>query len=165
MTTRNISWASLFIALSVVGAMIKVPAIIGSIALDSFPALVSAVVLGSGVGAFVGGLGHLLSALIGGMPLGPFHFIVAAEMAFLVWAFGALYSSGKRVLASITFFIGNAFIAPLPFMFLMSVQFYIALLPSLIVGSLVNVLLAVGLTPRIVTAFKHRFYNEEEVKS
>ncbi|MFD1851598.1 hypothetical protein [Oceanobacillus bengalensis] len=39
MGARKMSILALFITLSVIGAAIKVPAILGSVALDSFPAL------------------------------------------------------------------------------------------------------------------------------
>ena len=42
MNVRTISTLAVFIALSVVGAFIKIPSPIGSMALDSFPALLAA---------------------------------------------------------------------------------------------------------------------------
>lgn len=164
MTGKKISWLALFIALSTVGAAIKIPAVIGSIALDVFPALLAAVLLGSGAGAIVGGLGHLLSALIGGMPLGPFHFMIATEMALLVWLFGRLYLSNKRIFASTSFLIGNVFLAPLPFVFLISKAFYVAIIPSLLIGSAVNIGLALVFIPRVAPIFKGQFVKEEQVK-
>src|SRR5687768_13468119 len=103
----------MFVALSVAGAAIKIPAMVGSVALDAAPALVSAVILGSVPGALIAGSGHLLSALLGGMPLGPLHLIVALEMAGLAWIFGRLYASEKRIIAATLFLLGNAFVAPL----------------------------------------------------
>lgn len=41
MNIRKMSLIALFIALSVIGAAIKIPAIIGSIALDVFPAILA----------------------------------------------------------------------------------------------------------------------------
>ena len=67
------------------------------------PALLAGVIFGGGPGAFIAFLGHLLSAFIGGMPLGPFHFVIAVEMALLVWLFAILYRKGKRMLASVLF--------------------------------------------------------------
>ena len=119
MNIKRISLISLFIALSVAGASIKIPAIVSSVALDMVPALLAGVILGGGPGALIALLGHLLSAFIGGMPLGPFHFMIAVEMALLVWLFAIVYRKGKRVIASILFVLGNTFVAPLPFLFLM----------------------------------------------
>src|SRR3954466_15326862 len=98
---KKISLISLFLALSVAGASIKIPAIVSSVALDMVPALLAGVILGGGLGAFIAFLGHLLSAFIGGMPLGPFHFMIAVEMALLVWMFAIVHRKRKRMMASI----------------------------------------------------------------
>ena len=53
------SLLALFIALSVIGAPIKSPAVIGSVALDVFPALFASVLIGKRTGAVVSGLGYM----------------------------------------------------------------------------------------------------------
>lgn len=164
MTGKKISWTSLFVALSIVGAALKVPSPVGSVALDAFPALLAGVLLGSGVGAIVGGVGHLLSALIGGMPMGPFHFIVAMEMAALIWLFSGLYVGGKRKMATVFFLIGNTFLAPLPFLFLLSKAFYVGLLPALAIASALNTTIALILIPRLTPIFKGYFSKKEEAR-
>ncbi|MBT2727792.1 ECF transporter S component [Bacillus sp. ISL-75] len=148
MKGKVVSGLAMLTALSVVGAMIKIPAIVGSVALDVFPALLAAVLFGARAGAVVAAFGHLLSALIGGFPLGPMHFLIAVEMAVLVWMFGRLYKNNK-VLASVLFIIGNAFVAPLPFMFLMNVGFYLGIVPSLLIGSVINIVIALAAIPRL----------------
>ncbi|WP_042463901.1 ECF transporter S component [Neobacillus dielmonensis] len=147
---KIISGLALFTALSAAGAMIKVPALIGSVALDAFPALLAAAILGGGAGAVVGALGHLLSAMLGGFPLGPLHFLIAGEMAVLVWIYGELYKRHK-LLAGGVFVLGNALIAPVPFIFLMNFGFFIGMVPSLFVGSILNTAIALVLTPRLVS--------------
>lgn len=154
MPGKKAAWIGLFTALSVVGASLKIPAIAGSVALDAFPALIASVILGGGAGALIAGMGHFLSALLAGMPLGPFHLLIALEMAVLVWIFGSLYRAGKRRLAGLLFFFGNAFAAPLPFLFLMSAEFYLAIVPSLVIGSLLNVAIGLLLIPRISMIFE-----------
>lgn len=153
MSARNISLLALFIALSVVGGFIKIPAIVGSVALDFFPALMAAIYLGRRSGMIVAGLGHLASAFIGGMPLGPLHIIVALAMAFIVLGFQSIYKKGHWIIAGIFVVMANALVAPLPLLFFFSAEFYIALLPSLLVGSFVNTLIALILAPR----FQHIF--------
>ncbi|MDE3840698.1 ECF transporter S component [Bacillus methanolicus] len=147
---RKIVLAALFTALSVVGASIKIPAVIGSIALDSFPALLASVLLGNGAGAVIAASGHILSALLGGMPLGPLHFLVALEMAVLVWIFGNIYRTGSKKMAGFIFLFSNAFLAPLPFLFIMGKEFFFAILPSLFIGSLFNLAAALLMAPRLV---------------
>jgi|SRR5690606_9287327 len=161
MNVRKISLLALFIALSVVGAAIKIPAIIGSIALDAFPALLAAAFFGAGPGAIVGGLGHLVSAVIGGMSMGPLHFLVALEMALLCAIFAIFYKRGKRMLAGIIFLVGNAFIAPLPFILIFDVAFFLAIVPSLFIGSLLNTVIALVTIPRLQSIFQEAYFKAE----
>lgn len=149
--SRKITLISLLLALTVVGAAIKVPAIIGSVAFDSFPALLAAALLGGPAGVVVAGMGHLLSALMGGFPLGALHGLVAVEMALLAFIFSLFYRSGRSWIATILFVLGNTFVAPLPFLFLMGEAFYLALLPSLFVGSALNMAIALVAIPRLIS--------------
>lgn len=148
MKGKMISWLAIMIALSAVGAAIKIPAVVGSVALDAFPALLAAALFGGGAGAIVGALGHLLSALLGGFPLGSMHFLIALEMALLVWIFGVLYKKHKMA-ASILFVLGNSFAAPLPFILLINKGFYFTIVPSLFIGSILNSVIAFIVIPRI----------------
>jgi uncharacterized membrane protein len=157
MNTKKISLIALMIALSAVGASIKIPAVVDSVALDALPALLAAALFGVGAGAVTGALGHLLSALIGGFPLGPMHILIALEMAVLVWIFGILYKKSKKMLSGIVFIIGNAFVAPIPFIFLMNKGFYAAIVPSLLIGSLINTVIALILIPRLSSLAQHGF--------
>lgn len=149
MRSVKITWSAMLIALTAIGAAIKVPAIIDSVALDAFPALLAAAILGGPAGALVGCMGHLLSALIGGLPMGPFHVIVAVEMAILAFIFSVFYRNGKKWQAGILFVLGNTFAAPLPFLFLMSKAFYLSIVPSLLIGSVLNTAIALIVIPRL----------------
>jgi hypothetical protein len=91
MKTRNLVFTALFIACSFVGANIK---IMGSIAFDSMPAFLGALLIGPIYGAVIGAAGHLLTALTSGFPLSlPIHLIIAAAMAVTVYIFGKLQVS------------------------------------------------------------------------
>jgi hypothetical protein len=149
MKGKMVSWLAMLTALSAVFAAIKIPAIVGSVALDVFPALLAASLFGGGAGAIVGAFGHLVSALLGGFPLGPMHFLIALEMAALIWIFGILYKNNRKGLASVVFILGNAFVAPLPFIYLMNIGFYLAIVPSLLIGSIINITIALLAIPRI----------------
>jgi hypothetical protein len=159
-SVRKISLIGIFLGLSIAGASIKIPAIVSSVALDMVPALVAGVILGAGAGSVIGGIGHLLSAIIGGMPLGPFHFLITIEMAVLVFIFSIIYQSGRRYFSSILFVIINTFIAPMPFLFLLGSEFYLASIPSLLIGSLLNMGLAFVLAPRLLTLINGRLRKE-----
>jgi uncharacterized membrane protein len=144
-------WAlfSVFLGLAVLGAMIKIPVVLGSIALDSLPALVAAVFFGSVFGGAVGCFGHLLSAMTAGFPLGIFHLLIGVEMGILVWLFGVLYKKWGKWLAVVVFFIGNSIVAPLPFYFILGKAFYISVVPALMIGSGINLILTYLLMPRL----------------
>ena len=67
-TPRRIARMSILIAISAVGALIKVPSPTGTVALDSCTGYFSAVTFGWGEGSIVAGLGHLLTAFTTGFP-------------------------------------------------------------------------------------------------
>jgi riboflavin transporter len=140
----------MFISLSVIGSLLKLPAFLGSIALDSAPAIVAAALLGPRQGALVAALGHLSSAFFAGFPLGAFHLLVALEMGLLIYGFGLLFQKGWKKSAYLLFFIGNAFIAPLPFAFFMGTAFVIAILPSLAIGTAANTVVSFIVIPALL---------------
>lgn len=160
MNIKKISLISLFISLSVAGASIKIPAIISSVAMDMVPALLGSIMFGGIPGAIIAFIGHLISAFIGGMPLGAFHLLIGLEMGLLVWLFAIFYKKGKGLLASILFIIGNTLLAPLPFLFVMGVGFYIGMIPSLFIGALINTGIAVTLAPRLIRFYEGRYQKE-----
>ena len=86
---RKIVIMGMLIALSAIGAMIKIQ---GSIAFDSLAAFLGALVLGPVYGGVIGLIGHLLSAYLSGFVLTlPVHFLVAIMMFISCWAFGKTY--------------------------------------------------------------------------
>ncbi|ARA99309.1 MULTISPECIES: ECF transporter S component [Geobacillus] len=147
---RRFAWLAVCMALSVIGSFIKLPTFVGSIALDSAPALVAAAVLGPQAGATVAGLGHFISAYIGGWPLGPFHWLVACEMAVLGALFAAMYGRGWRFGGAIAFFVGNVFLAPLPLVVAFGWPLVIAVIPPLSVATAMNILIAMAVMPSVV---------------
>ncbi|MGE6258175.1 ECF transporter S component [Heyndrickxia sporothermodurans] len=153
MSSRKIVWLAMGFAFSVIGAAIKIPAIVGSVALDVAPSLIIASMFSVGVGGLVACIGHLLSALLTGFPLGPLHLLIAAEMGVCVLIYGFLYKKGKKYSAAVVFWIGNALVSPLPFIFLLNWTFFVAIVPSLIIGSVFNVIIALLL----VQVFQKRY--------
>ncbi|MGM0216214.1 ECF transporter S component [Enterococcus sp. AZ109] len=92
-STKRLTTLAILLALCVIGANIK---ILGSIALDSFPAFIGAIVLGPAAGAFLGFFGHMISALLSGFPNSlPIHLIIAVIMALCMF----FYSWTRRKLA------------------------------------------------------------------
>lgn len=136
--TRNLTLAALFIALCGIGALLKIPGPFSSVALDLAPALVSTLFLGPFWAGVIAAFGHLISASTGGLPLGPFHAIVAIEMFVIVWVFGKLIKRGYRVLGFLFVTLATGLLAPLPFYFLISPALYLTLVPILLVATAIN---------------------------
>jgi uncharacterized membrane protein len=111
--TQRIALTALFIALSAIGAQLK---IFSSIAFDSLPAFLAAMLLGGPEGALVGALGHMLTAALSGFPYTlPLHIVIALEMAGICYLAGWLVQKKHMAiwLAALIAFILNAFISPL----------------------------------------------------
>ena len=154
MNVKKINILAIFIAISVIGAFIKIPSFIGSVALDSFPSLIAGVFLGGIAGGIVAAFGHLVSALIGGLPLGIFHLFIAIEMCLLVFIFTKIYQNGIRIISYLWFVLGNGILLPLPFLFLMGKGFYISMVPVLLIGAVLNGSIAQLLMPRLESFLK-----------
>lgn len=136
--TRHVTLAALFIALCGVGALLKIPGPFSSVALDLAPALLSTLFLGPVWGGVIAGCGHVISAIVGGLPLGPFHAIVAFEMLVIVYVFGRFMARGLRVVGFVFVTLATGLLAPLPFYFLLSPALYLALAPVLLFATAIN---------------------------
>lgn len=89
MKSRKLAITAMFIALSFIGANVK---IMGTIAFDSMPAFLAVLLLGSDYGAAVGALGHFFTALLSGFPLSlPVHILIMLDMALTMVVFGSVY--------------------------------------------------------------------------
>lgn len=94
---RNMIAIIIFSVVSAALGLVKIPGPAGSIALDSAPAFFAALFFSPLVGAIVGCVGHLGSALTGGWPLGGLHLYVAVEMFVWVWIFGFIANRHKTI--------------------------------------------------------------------
>lgn len=134
-----------FIALSFVGSLLKIPSPFGTVALDSFPAFVAAIVISPLAGAIVGFFGHMLTSLSVGFPLSiPIHLFIALQMAGVSYVTGYV---SRRVNLVIGLLVGtflNGVIAPAMFIPFeaFGTAFFLLMAVPLTVGSLVNFLLA-----------------------
>src|SRR5665648_254864 len=82
---KRLSIMAIFIALSAVGALIKIPSPVGTIGMDSAPGFFCALAFGGLTGAIVIAFGHLLTAAVIGFQMTiPIHLYIAFQMA--VWA-------------------------------------------------------------------------------
>lgn len=147
MPAKRIALFALFISLSAVGGMIKIPLGIASIALDSMPALAAVLFFSAPAAGVIAALGHLMSAMLGGFPLGPFHILVAVEMWAAVWLFGNLHQAGWQRSKWVAFVLANGVIAAVPFYYLMSPAFFYATVPGLLIASALNAAVAGAVMP------------------
>ncbi len=102
----KLTFTAMVAAICAVGAVIKIPAIISTAALDSAPAFLSVVFLSPVLAGVAGGIGHFITALTTGFPFGPLHIIIAVEMFIVVWIFGIMHKKRHAFLemACSTFF-------------------------------------------------------------
>ena len=143
MSTRKWIHLALFVALCGVGAFINIPSPTGTVALDSLPGFLAAALFGGWGGALVGLLGHLFTAATAGFPLGlPIHLYVGGQMAIYVSLFGFLFRKGYKIPAVIVAIAANGVFAPLLLVPIYGSGFFLAMLPSLTVGSAINIILA-----------------------
>ncbi|WP_203248421.1 ECF transporter S component [Sporosarcina beigongshangi] len=151
MRLRRMTLTALFVALCAVGGLIKIPSAVGSLALDTVPALVSAAFLPPVFSGIASMLGHTASAMYAGFPLGPFHVIIALEMFVIILIFARMHQAGFAIMKWVFFVIANGLLAPLPFYFLVSPAFFIGILPSIVVATVLNAVVAAVVLP----ALKH----------
>lgn len=163
MQLRKMILLGMFIALSVVGAMIKVPiGSLGTLAFDSMPAFVLSGLIGPLYGGLAGGFGHMVSAYLAGFPLGlPIHLLIAFMMILSVASFGAVYRHVNKLTAVIVGLVMNGVISLLPFIPILGMGFVLASMLPLLLVSLANILLAVAVITVLSKALKgNRTYDE-----
>lgn len=143
-TTKRLTYLAMFIALSTVGASIKIPSIIGTPALDSFPGFLAALLMGPVNGALVAAIGHMLTALTAGFPLTiPIHLLIAGGMAGIVALF-AVSSRYSRWLGMAVGIVLNGLVLPGLFVLIPSFgkAFFMAMMVPLLIASVLNIVLA-----------------------
>lgn len=91
--TYRLARIAVFSALSVIGSFIHPPSPIQTVAFDSSPGFFAALYFGALEGASVGGIGHVVTSIVNGLPLGILHLPVAIGMS----AAGAVMGFINRV--------------------------------------------------------------------
>lgn len=161
--TRKLVLLSLFIALSFVGANIKV---FGSIAFDSMPAYFATILMGPVCGAIVAVVGHLFTSLLSGFPLSlPVHLIIAVNMGITMvatfYAYKFLRKNGFFIAALGAIVVGTLFNGPISTLTLLPIlgNMIYGLIPVLTLVSAINVLLAFMVYYFIPKSIKEKFEN------
>ena len=164
MKTKKLAIGSMLVAMCLIGANVK---LMGSVAFDSAPAFVGALLLGPVSGMALGFFGHLVSAVISGFPLSvPVHLITAAMMAVTMLA----YSSIRRFLHNrtntyITVLAagGAAYLLNCPLSLLalypLLNDMVFVLFPVLTIGAIVNIAAAELVYAALPAGWKVKFTN------
>lgn len=143
LSVKRVAYMAIFIALSAVGAMIKIPSPVGTIGLDSAPGYFCALAFGYVEGMSVILIGHLLTSGIVGFPLGlPLHIFIAVQMG--VWALVFRWVTGKFGLipGAVTAILLNGIVSSFTMIFVGGMGAVLGVMPFLIAGSLINVAVA-----------------------
>jgi len=86
--SQRVARLSIFSALCIIGSFIHPPSPIQTVAFDSSPGFFAALYFGALDGALVCGIGHIITLLINGFPLGWLHVPIALGMAIAGGAMG-----------------------------------------------------------------------------
>jgi hypothetical protein len=137
---KTLTLVAMLIALSAIGALIKV---FNTVAFDSMPGYFAALYLGGWYGALVISLGHMLTAITSGFPLGlANHIYIAVQMALYAYLFRFFYRKFNIYIAVIVATILNGPVATLLFVPIFGWGFFAAWVLPLTIASFANVFLA-----------------------
>ncbi|MDQ7818050.1 MAG: ECF transporter S component [Melioribacteraceae bacterium] len=142
-SSKRIARMAIFIAMCAVGSMIKVPSPTGTVALDAAFAFFSAIAFGWKEGAIVAALGHMLTALTTGFPLGlPMHLFIALQMSAWVSIFSI---TAKKIHLWFGVFLAVVLNGPVSSLLVIpigGVGLFAALIVPLTIGGFINVFIA-----------------------
>ena len=154
LSVKRVAYMAVFIALSAVGAMIKIPSPVGTIGLDSAPGSFCGLAFGYLEGICVIFIGHLLTAGLVGFPLGiPLHLFIGLQLAVWVMAFRWVSAKFGVIAGSVIAVILNGVVSAFTMVFVGGMGAVLGTMPFLILGSLVNIVIAV-VSYRVVRAGK-----------
>ncbi|UED78519.1 ECF transporter S component [Lysinibacillus sp. CD3-6] len=149
----SITLTAMVAAICAVGAVIKIPSIVSSAALDSAPAFLSVVFLSPALAGTAGFIGHIITAMTSGFPYGPLHIIIAAEMFLVVWIFGVMHKRGMHFWKWPVALFLNGVIAPIPFYFIISPAFFWGSLASIFMATVINLVIVAVVMPILSKVF------------
>lgn len=140
---KRISIIAIFIALSAVGSLIKIPSPVGTIGLDSAPGFFCALAFGGIEGVVVIALGHLLTAAVVGFPLTiPIHIFIAVQMALWALAFRWVNNRVGLIAAVIAGTVLNGVVSSFTMLPMGGIGAVLGVMPFLAVGSAINTILS-----------------------
>lgn len=157
---------ALMIALSFVGANIKLPGPFSTIALDSFPAYFAGILMGGFYGGFVGLMGHLMTSALSGFPFGlPIHGAIALLMFLSVYLFALASKKVHSILGIIVAIAMNGLVMPVALVTVPGFEWEMAVvfIPALVVASAVNVTLAVVINGAVSKTELARGFKDDDL--
>ena len=95
-STQRIARLSIFTTLTIVGSFIHLPSPIQSVAFDSSPGFFAALYFVIWEGALISGIGHMVTSIISGFPLGVYHLPIAFSMALAGGTIGLINKLNKK---------------------------------------------------------------------
>ena len=140
--TKKLVQLALMVAMSGVGAYIIIPSLIGTVALDSAPGYLASLIFGGISGGIVLFLGHLISALKMGFPLGLIHLFIAILMGGCGLVFTYLYNKANIFVSSIVVIILNGLVITALLIPFLGYGFFISMMGPLLLGTTVNIIIA-----------------------
>lgn len=143
LNVKRVALIAIFIALSAVGALIKIPSPVGTIGLDSAPGFFATIAFGYFEGMSVIAIGHLLTAAVVGFPLGiPVHIFIAIQMA--LWAVSLRWVNRKFgiIVASIVAILLNGVVSSFTMLLMGGIGAVFGTMPFLVLGSVINIVIA-----------------------
>ena len=140
---KRLSIMAIFIALSAVGALIKIPSPVGTIGMDSAPGFFSALAFGGIEGAVVIAFGHILTSAVIGFPLTiPVHLYIAFQMALWALAYRLVNRKLGLIPAVIVGILLNGVVSSFAMLPMMGMGGVLGLMPFLVAGSAINVIIS-----------------------
>lgn len=137
---KRIAIMAVFIALSAVGALVKIPSPVGTVGLDSAPGFFSALAFGGLEGSIVIAAGHLLTSWVVGFPLGiPMHLVIAVEMAVFALIYRLVNKKMGLIAAVVVTSLLNGVVGAFMVFPMGGMGAVLGLMPFLLVGSILNV--------------------------
>lgn len=140
---KSLALIAIFIALSAVGALIKIPSPVGTIGLDSAPGFFAAIAFGYIEGCSVIAVGHLLTSAVVGFPLGiPMHILIAALMAIWALTFRWINRKVGIITATVAAIFLNGVVSSVSLLPMGGWGAVLGTMPFLVLGSAINVIIA-----------------------
>jgi uncharacterized membrane protein len=146
---KRIALIGIFVSLSLVGSFIKIPSPLGSPALDSAPGYFSSLAFGPVEGFIVAFLGHLITSMTAGFPLGILHVFIGVGMGICAILFRVCYEKWNSVTAVICGVVLNGVVLPLVVIPSFGIALYWGILPSLLIASILNICISAGIYVKI----------------